>query len=135
MRSLTILATFLLAVFLTCAAQNPGGSYEKTCKNIKVHGDTLTAKCQSTGGGWHDSKLDNFPACISDIANINGKLQCKQGAPHGSYSQTCKDVHVSGSTLHAKCKDRSGHSRDASLHGWAGCRDVENDNGTLRCIP
>ncbi len=131
--SVAIAMLFLFAV--AAVAQNPGGSYEKTCRNIKVSGDTLSAQCQSTGGGWHNTKLNNFPACTSDITNVNGKLQCKQGAPKGSYTQTCKDVKVSGSTLHAKCKDQSGHDRDASLHGWAGCRDVENDNGTLHCKP
>ena len=135
MRSLTVLAAFLLAAFVMCAAQNPGGSYEKSCRNIAVHGDTLSAKCQSSGGGWHDTKLENFPTCTSDITNVNGKLSCKQGAPNGSYRQTCKDIKVSGSTLHAKCKDQSGKTRDASLHGWAGCRDVENSNGTLHCVP
>ena len=163
MRSLAILAAFMLAAFLTCAAQGPGGSYQQSCRDIRVSGSTLKAKCQSTGGGWHDSELANYQNCGSDIQNVNGKLQCtmrqdrvdndndrddndndrdhdrgrhrgwNKGAPSGAYTQTCQNIHVSGNTLTADCRKKNGHMHNSSLRNYRNCRDIENDDGKLRC--
>ena len=158
MRSLAILATFMLATFLTCAAQGPGGSYQRSCRDIRVSGSTLKAKCQSTGGGWHDSELRNYQNCSSDIQNVNGKLQCtmgtgrndndrddhdndndrdhdrgNNGAPGGAYTQSCQNISVSGNTLRASCRKKNGHMHNSELRNYRDCRDIENDNGKLRC--
>jgi len=53
----------------------PGGSYAQTCRNIRVSGDDLTATCQKAGGGWRDTKLDDYQSC-RDITNDDGRLRC-----------------------------------------------------------
>jgi len=55
------------------------------------------------------------------------------GAPRGSYYQTCQNVQVNGSTLTATCQKKNGKTRNTSLHNYQQCRDIENDNGKLRC--
>ncbi len=55
------------------------------------------------------------------------------GIPYGSYSQTCQDIRVHGKQLKARCQKRSGGWRDTSLNNFQGCREIENDNGKLRC--
>lgn len=55
------------------------------------------------------------------------------GAPRGSYYQTCQNVQVNGNTLTASCQKKNGKTRNTSLHNYQQCRDIENDNGKLRC--
>lgn len=55
------------------------------------------------------------------------------GAPRGSYYQTCQNVQVNGNTLTASCQKKNGKLRNTSLHNYRQCRDIENDNGKLRC--
>lgn len=55
------------------------------------------------------------------------------GAPRGSYSQTCQNVQVNGNTLTATCQKKNGKTKNTSLHNYQRCRDIENDNGKLRC--
>ena len=55
----------------------PPGSYQQTCRNIRVDGNRLTATCQKRNGGWHDSTLKNFNYCRGRIENDNGHLRCE----------------------------------------------------------
>jgi hypothetical protein len=55
------------------------------------------------------------------------------GAPRGSYYQTCQNVQVNGNTLTATCQKKNGKTKNTSLHNYQQCRDIENDNGKLRC--
>ena len=53
--------------------------------------------------------------------------------PRGSYYQTCQNIQVSGDTLRASCQKRNGGWRNTSLNNFRQCRDIENNNGKLRC--
>jgi len=53
--------------------------------------------------------------------------------PRGSYAQTCQNIQVAGNQLRAQCQKKNGKWRDTSLSNFWGCRDIENDNGKLRC--
>jgi CVNH domain len=57
--------------------QWPRGSYQQTCQNISVNGNTLQASCQKRNGKYKNTSLHNFQRCGGDIANENGKLQCR----------------------------------------------------------
>lgn len=55
-------------------------------------------------------------------------------SPRGSYRSSCGDIHVDGSELEARCRDRDGDWRRTSLDNFRDCRgDIFNDNGRLRC--
>jgi hypothetical protein len=46
--------------------------------NIHVDGDDLKARCQTSNGDTHDTKLDDYRKCQSDIINDNGQLRCQK---------------------------------------------------------
>ena len=53
--------------------------------------------------------------------------------PRGSYFQTCQNIQVHGDTLQASCQKRNGGWKNTSLRNFRECRDIENNNGKLRC--
>jgi hypothetical protein len=54
----------------------PAGSYQQTCKNIRVNGNDLEASCQKTDGSFQNTTLKNANSC-SQIVNENGTLRCQ----------------------------------------------------------
>lgn len=51
-----------------------------------------------------------------------------------SYTQTCRNVEWSGSTLNAACRRRDGNYMRTFLTNASTCKDISNDNGALKCI-
>lgn len=138
------LATMLLfgyAASLGAVQQaNPEGSYQQTCSDVSVKKGTLYAKCQDTKGKSHSAKLSHYEGC-SDIANKNGKLECAgrseaaaPSQPAGSYTDSCKNIQMKGTTLHAVCKSLDGRELPTSLKDANRCTEgVANINGILNC--
>jgi hypothetical protein len=143
-RILDFLAIMLLlgcAAGLSAAQQaNPEGTYQQTCSDISVKKGTLYAKCQDAIGKSHSTKLSQYEKC-SEIANKNGKLECvgeSQAAapsqPAGSYTDSCKNIKMKGTTLHAVCKSLDGRELPTSLKDANRCSEgVANINGILNC--
>ncbi|MFO1056993.1 MAG: CVNH domain-containing protein [Dongiaceae bacterium] len=121
--------------------QMPGGSWQQTCRNSNVQGNTLYASCQKMNGGWRDTSI-NYRQCNNwKVANDNGQLVCESDynggggqMPGGSWQQTCRNSYVQGNTLYASCQRRDGGWRDSSLN-YRQCNNnkVANDNGRLIC--
>lgn len=118
----------------------PGGSYQQSCRDIRVTGPTLTASCQDSRGRWNYSSI-RVDQCRGDIRNVGGRLQCAPGGgpgwggglPGGSYQQSCRDARVTGNTLSANCRDNRGRWNFSSIR-FNDCRSgVRNDNGRLAC--
>jgi hypothetical protein len=63
----------------------------------------------------------------------NGNYGNGYNGPRGSFSQTCSNIQVNGNTLQASCQKKNGKLKNTSLRNYQGCRDIENDNGKLRC--
>jgi hypothetical protein len=136
-------------IFLGCAAgltatqqANPEGSYQQTCSDISVSRGTLYARCQDSQGKSHPAKLSHYEGC-SDIANKNGKLECPGGSkaaaappsqPAGSYTESCRNIQMKGTTLHAVCKSLDGRELPTTLKDANSCAEgVANINGILNC--
>ena len=147
MRSSSTFGFFAMLVLLGCAAgvsaaqeANPAGSYQQTCSDVSVKKGTLYAMCQDAKGKSHSTKLSHYEKC-SDIANKNGKLECAGGSqtaapaqPAGSYTESCENIHMKGTTLHAVCKNLDGREMPTSLKDANRCTDgVANVNGILNC--
>jgi hypothetical protein len=147
MRSSSILGFLAIIILLGCAAglsaaqeAKPEGSYQQTCSDISVKKGTLSAKCQDTKGKSHSAKLSHYEKC-SDIANKDGKLECAGGAkaaapsqPGGSYTDSCRNIQMKGTTLHAVCKSVDGRELPTSLKDANRCTEgVANINGILNC--
>ena len=73
-------AAALGALMLTAAGARaqalPGGSYQRTCKQIHWAGTTLVAECLTADGRYIGTGLPNANKCSGDIGNNNGRLQC-----------------------------------------------------------
>src|SRR6266481_4746849 len=104
MRYCLALTFFAATMVLSSAAMdNPPGSYQQTCREINMRGDTLRAKCETTSGGWVRTSLNDADQCAGDITNIDGQLTCNKNSspPQGTYLQSCKNVRVRYNTLWA----------------------------------
>ena len=53
----------------------PVGSYFRTCRDIKVEGQTMSATCQRRNGSWKQTSLTNFQGFQGTINNCDGNLQ------------------------------------------------------------
>jgi hypothetical protein len=60
------------------AAPPPPGSYKQTCQNIRANAFVLKAFCQTRNGKYVRASLDDYRSCRGDIANIEGRLACRQ---------------------------------------------------------
>ncbi len=54
----------------------PGGSYQQSCGNIGLNGNTLVATCRTMKGRMQRTSLANVDRCVGDIGNNNGQLNC-----------------------------------------------------------
>lgn len=144
MRSICTFSCFAITILLGHALglsstqeANPSGSYQQTCSDISVRKGALYARCQDTKGKARSSKLSNYQRC-SDITNTNGKLECAGGGeasqPPGSYTDSCRNIQMKGTTLHAVCKSLDGRELPTTLKNANSCAEgVSNINGILNC--
>lgn len=89
--SLSIYAFFLPACIddrSSSASQgNPKGSYQKTCTEITVTGNVLSASCRKLDNRNNQTTLTGLTTCLNsisqygDIANIDGDLICMPDLP------------------------------------------------------
>lgn len=141
MRYGTMLGTFAVLALVVWApnpanaADQPPGSYLATCRNVKMRGDSLYARCQNTSGGWNSSSLADVYRCTGDIANVNGSLTCDQskGLPAGDYAASCRDMRMRFGWLYAHCQTTDGNWVDTSLPAGRCNGGISNINGQLTC--
>ncbi len=56
----------------------PEGSYRETCRDVRVEGDRLYANCRRRNDSdWRSTSLKHFDRCRGEIANVNGRLECR----------------------------------------------------------
>jgi hypothetical protein len=56
----------------------PSGTYEQTCQDIRTNGNALEANCQTRDNNWNRTSLQNFNRCTGGIENIDGRLECNK---------------------------------------------------------
>ncbi len=108
----------------------PPGNYTRTCNDIQMSGNTLSANC-SNGSGFTKTSYDTTIPC-NYIQNINGTLECPD-LPPGNYMQSCVDIQTSGNTLSAQCRNEGGGMYRTSYNTKIPCSYIQNINGTLKC--
>jgi len=114
----------------------PRGSYRETCRDIRVRGDSLSARCQTINGGWNRTGLNDIGRCIGEIVNDDGNLRCgrRPWQARGSFVETCSPIYVNGDTLRARCQTRDGRWVWTGLNDADACREgIVNIDGQLRC--
>jgi hypothetical protein len=132
-----LLASFAILNGASWADDSPAGSYQTTCQSVKVTGTSLHATCKNIDGRWAPASLADFNQCIGDIHNYNGQLHCNMGStpPRGPYTETCRFIFASGTTLTANCKNAGGKwVAQTYLANFNQCiGDIHNYNGQLHC--
>jgi hypothetical protein len=157
MNAATLHANEIIGAFGTVAPQwrggVPPGSYQETCREIRMNGNQLQARCQKRDGEWRSTSLD-ARGCQREIINDNGYLRCAEfnapgyghpsfpgghpgwggGIPPGDYRRTCQNVRISGQRLEATCQTTNGGWHNTSLNNFERCGDkISNVDGSLRC--
>jgi hypothetical protein len=107
---------------LQCTANNNGGGYGPN--GGYGRGDDHGRDADRGHDRDHDYRQDRDWDWDRDHRNR---------LPRGTYFQTCQNVQVNGDTLTATCQKKNGRPRNTSLNNFRQCRDIENDNGKLRC--
>ena len=67
--------------FAAYAQAPPPGSYRESCRDVRMHGATLTAVCRRANGRGERVTALNIAHCVGDIGNNNGQLVCNGGPP------------------------------------------------------
>ncbi|MEQ1755267.1 MAG: CVNH domain-containing protein [Micropepsaceae bacterium] len=85
-RSLKLLPVLAGSLVLTLvslpgasAAPAPQGSYQQSCRDVRANNRVLRAQCQTRRGDYTPARLDAYPDCGGDIANVDGRLVCREG--------------------------------------------------------
>src|SRR5215813_6080101 len=55
----------------------PSGTYQETCRDMRVDADTLIATCQKRDGTWRNTSLRHYNDCRGQIENDDGNLRCR----------------------------------------------------------
>lgn len=80
---LLTLATFVAAAFSISPAAEartvPEGSYQDSCRNAYVDGDTLYGECKNNAGKYKKTWISGYIYCDGDLVNVNGVLDCHGG--------------------------------------------------------
>jgi CVNH domain len=129
-------APFVLLGSVQIAQALPAGSYQQSCENSTVQGNTLISSCKSRSGSFHNTRLENFQQCVGDIFNDNGELNCSRGAPipPGDYARSCEEIAVSGADLHANCFTKKHRLQATVLTNFRHCAgSISNIDGELTC--
>jgi CVNH domain len=72
----------LTGLSISAYAQTPPpGSYQRSCREVRMQGATLTAVCSRTHGRAAQLTVLNVARCVGDIWNKDGQLQCNGGQP------------------------------------------------------
>ena len=70
----------LAGLSLSAYAQAPPpGSYQQSCRDIRMQGSTLIAVCRRANGRGDQPTALNVAHCVGDIGNNNGQLICNGG--------------------------------------------------------
>jgi hypothetical protein len=113
--------------------QNLNGNLSCTGGN---NGNGNNGNYGNNNGNNGDRRDDHHDADNRDRdhdGDRNGNYGNGYNGPRGSFSQTCSNIQVNGNTLQASCQKKNGKLKNTSLRNYQGCRDIENDNGKLRC--
>jgi CVNH domain len=129
---------------LYAECQNTGGGWQTTQLRDfdRCNGEiqNINGSLQCSGGNGYgnngygrDADRDRDRDRDHDGDHDRDRGYRNNGLPYGSYSQTCQNIRVNGNTLEASCQKKNGKLKNTSLHNFSQCRDIENDNGKLRC--
>ncbi len=114
------IGALLIASSLPAVAKS--SSYQRTCRDITINGNVLSALCKRGNGSELRSSIT-----LKAIENIDGALMVRDPKKSASFHLTCIDSSVDQAVLASVCKKRNGQyqSTNTSING------IENIDGVL----
>ncbi|MBW4450426.1 MAG: CHAT domain-containing protein [Spirirestis rafaelensis WJT71-NPBG6] len=98
-------------------------SYQKSCQNISINGDELSAACAQSNGSYKQTSIR-----VMGIENNNGELRYYSNPRTAStYQGSCHNISISGDTLSATCAQRNGSYKQTSIR----ILGISNKEGNL----
>lgn len=119
---ITLLATSTLVGISSPANAKPS-SYHKSCNNISVHGNILSANCSRPNGTVNQTGI-----VLRGIENVNGTLKVTKLGKFSNYQLSCSNIHSRGNVLLANCRRINGTAKRTSIV----LQGIENINGVLK---
>jgi CVNH domain len=120
-----LVAAGISAVFpvLIAPANAQDTGYQSSCNRISVIGATLEAACRRLDGSYQRTSI-----VLQGIENVDGQLQLTQPGQPATFHSSCRNIHVAGATVSARCRRRDGSNQDTSIV----IQGLANIDGTLR---
>ncbi|HYX53794.1 MAG TPA: CVNH domain-containing protein [Candidatus Limnocylindrales bacterium] len=79
-------------------------------------------------------RLLTMVAALVFLSLFSSALGAQTAPPRGPYTQSCQDIQMKGTTLHAKCLTAGGQLASVEMKNANRCSDgVVNINGILSC--
>src|SRR5688500_14205777 len=100
----------------------PLSTFQNSCRNIRVTGNTLFARCLRANLTPNDTSI-----LIRGIDNINGVLQVGNLNNLSTYQNSCSNIQIYGITLVARCRRINGTFNLTSVL----VPGINNNNGNL----
>ena len=97
-------------------------SFQSSCRNISISGDTLSASCRRVNGTFNKTSI-----LIRGIKNNNGNLVSIGLNDASSFQSSCRSISITGDTLSASCRRVNGTFNKTSTL----IRGIKNNNGNL----
>ncbi|MEG4034163.1 CVNH domain-containing protein [Microcoleus sp. S36b_A4] len=100
-----------------------GSTYPKTCENISINEDVLSAQCRKIDGSLNSTSIK-----LEGIENINGILEFHGLGKASTYQNTCNNISINRDVLSAQCRKRDGSLNSTSIK----LEGIENTSGSLQ---
>ncbi|GAX44463.1 hypothetical protein NIES4075_54820 [Tolypothrix sp. NIES-4075] len=98
-------------------------SYQKSCQNISIHGDELSATCPQSNGLYKQTSIR-----VLGIENHEGELRYYSNPRTAStYQLSCQNISIKGNELLANCPQSNGLYKQTSIH----ILGISNNEGNL----
>ena len=112
-----------LLVLPTAPAGAQDAGYQKSCNRVSVTAATLEARWRRLDGSFQRTSV-----VLQGIENVDGQLQLSEPGQPAAFRSSCRNIHVTGATLSARCRPLDGAYHDTSVV----VQGLANIDGTLR---
>lgn len=111
-----------LLIFSHPTLAQSNSSFQSSCTNVSIAGDTLSANCRRRDGRFNRTAIR-----IRGIHNNNGNLVFTNLNTASSFQSSCTNISIAGNTLSANCRRRNGSFNHTSIL----VPGISNNNGNL----
>jgi hypothetical protein len=119
----SVLAIGAGVALLPRAEAQIASTFQNSCDHAFVDGDALVATCRRVDGSFRRSSI-----VLAGIENIDGALRFTQPGRLANFQDSCRHVHVVGSTILAACRRLDGSYGLTQIE----MPGIENIDGRLR---